>query len=273
LGERKGAVRAIREVWGADSGTNVTKTESFYKELITYRYRIRVHPIPPDGLYTSWDYNRETMVPAANENVAAGRYYTVLRPQGVPVDGVNDDVGQIDSLWGSPAFFDAPDPSFNLALGFENWEQVSGKGDSGSLVYIFELKNAQALANPLIVPYYRDDACLDDGTGDDPVARPWPGETSDDFRVTSGYEALNDYTPYASLRCDQRQGAFGAHGIHYFFTHDSNNAFSPAPITEIDGQQWQFMVPSSAPKNVAAPYANTVRSRLVPAVSNAMPGY
>jgi hypothetical protein len=30
LGERMGAVRAIREIWGADSGTNVTKTESFY---------------------------------------------------------------------------------------------------------------------------------------------------------------------------------------------------------------------------------------------------
>ncbi len=273
LGERQGAVRAIREVWGADSGTNVTKTESFYKELITYRYRIRVHPIPPDGLYTSWDYNRAAMVPAADENVPAGRYYTVLRPQGVPVDGVNDDFGQIDSLWGSPAFFDAPDPSFNLALGFENWEQVSGKGDSGSLVYIFELKNAQALANPLIVPYYRDDACLDDGTGDDPVARPWPGEESTDLRVQNGYEALNDYTPYASLRCDQRQGAFGAHGIHYFFTHDSDNAFTPAPVTEIDGQQWQFMVPSAAPQNVAEPYANTVRSRLVPVVINAMPSY
>ena len=273
LGERRGPVRAIREVWGADSGTNVTKTESFYKELITYRYRIRVHPIPPDGLYTSWDYNRSAMVPAANENVPAGRYYTVLRPQGVPVDGVNDDFGQIDSLQDYPAFFDAPDPTFNLALGFENWEQISGKGDSGSLVYIFELKNAQALANPLIVPYYRDDACLDDGTGDDPVARPWPGERSDDLRVMSGYEALNDYTPYASLRCDQRQGAFGAHGIHYFFTHDSDNAFTPAPITEIDGQQWQFMVPSSAPKNVAAPYANTVRSRLIPVVINAVSGF
>ncbi|HCS28891.1 MAG TPA: hypothetical protein DIW43_15640, partial [Spongiibacteraceae bacterium] len=267
LGERAGPVRAIREVWGADSGTNVTKTETFYREAITYRYRIRVHPIPPDGLYTSWDYNRSAMVPAAGENVAEGRYFTVLRPQGVPVDGINDEFGQIDSAFGSPAFFDAPDPTFNLALGFENWEQVSGKGDSGSLVYIFELKNAQALANPLIVPYYRDDACLDDGTGDDPVARPWPGENSTDARVISGYEQANGGTPYDQLRCDQRQGAFGAHGIHYFFTHDSDNAFTPAPVTEIDGQQWQFMVPTDTPQNVAEPYANTVRTRLVPIVT------
>ena len=57
LGERVGPVRAIREIWGADSGTNVTNTETFYRDAVTYRYHVRVHPIPPDGLYTSWDYN------------------------------------------------------------------------------------------------------------------------------------------------------------------------------------------------------------------------
>ena len=41
--------------------------------------------------------------------------------------------------------------------------------------------------NPAVVPYYRDDACLDDGTGDDPVQRPWPGEASTDPRVQDGY--------------------------------------------------------------------------------------
>ena len=61
LGERVGPLRAIREVWGADSGTNVTKTETFYRDAVTYRYHVRVHPIPPDGLYTSWDYNRNVV--------------------------------------------------------------------------------------------------------------------------------------------------------------------------------------------------------------------
>ena len=42
LGWRAGPVRAIREVWGADSGTNVTKTETFYQA------RRRV-PLPPAG--------------------------------------------------------------------------------------------------------------------------------------------------------------------------------------------------------------------------------
>ncbi|MGH8459239.1 MAG: hypothetical protein ACRESV_07805, partial [Nevskiales bacterium] len=177
LGERCGPVRCIREVWGADSGTNVTKTETFYRDAVTYRYRVRVHPIPPDGLYTSWDYNRGAMLPTAAEagaGVQPGRYFTALRPQGVPVDGQNDDVGQVDGVMPLPGdqcpdlgdqeldqprngrcpmFFDTADPSFNLTLAFNNWEQVSGKGDLGSLVYIFENKGPTSYGNPAVVPY------------------------------------------------------------------------------------------------------------------------
>ncbi|HXG27317.1 MAG TPA: neutral/alkaline non-lysosomal ceramidase N-terminal domain-containing protein, partial [Nevskiales bacterium] len=288
LGERCGPVRCIREVWGADSGTNVTKTETFYRDAITYRYRVRVHPIPPDGLYTSWDYNRSAMLPAPGEDVPAGRYFTALRPQGVPIDGVNDDVGQVDGIVPvagqcitpdglqppgptglCPAFFDAADPSFNLPLAFNNWEQVSGKGRSGSLVYLFELKGPTSLANPLVVPYYRDDACLDDGTGDDPVPRPWPGEsyTWNGGKVPQAYDARAgrplDHSGKTFADCLQRQGAHGAHGIHYFATHDTDNLFVEGkPLTEIDGQQWQFMVPTERPRNVGDHYANVVRAPL-----------
>ncbi len=257
LGERMGPVRAIREVWGADSGTNVTKTETFYRDAIAYRYHVRVHPIPPDGLYTSWDYNAGV----------ASRYYNLLKPNGVAIDGVNDDVGQVDGVFGIPAFFDAPDPTFNVPSAILNWEQISGAGDAGSLVYIVEIKGGTTLVNPAVVPYYRDDKCLDDGTGDDPVARPWPGEASTDPRVRDGYSAAAGGTPYAQLTCDQRQGAWGAHGVHYFVTGDSDNAASPEVLTEIDVQQWQFAVPTAAPANVAQPYANTVILRLLPVVT------
>ena len=27
-----------------------------------------------------------------------GRYYTILRPQGVPIDGINDDTGNVDGF-------------------------------------------------------------------------------------------------------------------------------------------------------------------------------
>jgi hypothetical protein len=248
LGERIGPVRAIRETWGADSGTNVTKTETFYRNAVTYRYHVRVHPIPPDGLYTSWDYNAGVVA----------RYFNTLKAGGVPIDGQNDDVGNVDGLFGFPAFFDAPDPTFSVPTAIFNWEQVSGANDFGSLVYIVELKGATTAVNPAVVPYYRDDACLDDGTGDDPVPRPWPGEPSTDPRVRDGYVAANGGTPYEQLTCAQRQGAWGAHGIHYFFSGDSDNAASPEVLTEIDAQQWQFVVPTAAPVNVGQPYANTV---------------
>jgi hypothetical protein len=248
LGELEGPVRAIREVWGADSGTNVTKTETFYRDAIAYRYRVRVHPIPPDGLYTSWDYNRGV----------AATYYNETKTEGVAIDGVNDDVGQVDEVGGQPAFFDAPDPTFTKPLAFLNWEQVSGAGDSGSLVYIFEMKNPQSLANPTVVPYYRDDACLDDGTGDDPSPRQQPGDTlSEDEKLPCVNEAPEGYNgPF-------QQGAFGSHGVHYFITGDTDNAFSPAKVNEIDGQQWQFAVPTAAPTNVGDAYANTVKTPLV----------
>ncbi len=252
LGERRGPVRAIRETWGADSGTNVTKTEAFYRDEVTYRYHVRVHPIPPDGLYTSWDYNHGI----------AAKYYNVLKPDGVDIDGINDDAGNIDSVSNFPAFFDIPDPTFNLPSAILNWEEVSGASDFGSLVYIIELKGPTTFTNPAVVPYYRDDKCLDDGTGDDPVHRPWPGEASTDQRVKDGYSAAAGGVPYDQLTCDQKQGAWGAHGVHYFFTQDSDNLAQPETLTEIDSQQWQFTVPTEEPTNVGDAYAWVVKAPL-----------
>ncbi|MEX0836151.1 MAG: hypothetical protein WD010_08675, partial [Nitriliruptor sp.] len=257
IGWRSGPVRAIREVWGADSGTNVTKTETFYRDAVQYRYRVRVHPIPPDGLYTSWDYDGD--VAACYYNVT-----TVLQDRrdgdcvgGVQVDGVDDErVGNIDGfdLNGDgdidfPAFFDVTDPTFDVPLAFGRWEQVSGKDDNGSLVYLFEMTGPTTLTNPIVIPYYRDDACLDDGTGDLPVARPWPGEPSTDQRVVAGYQLAGGYGPDDEVPCADRQGAYGSHGVHFLVTHDSDNAFvgSPVPLTEIDGSQWQWAVPTEAP--------------------------
>ena len=261
LGERRGPVRAIREVWGADSGTNVTKTETFYRDAVTYRYRLRVHPIPPDGLYTSWDYNAGV----------ATHYFNALKPDGVAIDGRADDVGQVDSVAGTPAFFDAPDPTFDLPLSLLKWEQVSGAGDAGSLVYVFENKGPTTLATPTVVPFYRDDACWDDGTGDDPVPRPYPGESSDDPRV-AGHQRFAGDVPYGERPCEQRQGAWGAHGVHYFVTGDTDNLFvgTPVPVTEVDAQQWQFAVPTAEPAAVGEPYAQEVRVPLV-AVAVAQP--
>ena len=58
LGERAGPVRAIRETWGADSGTNVIRRETFYRDEMRQKTWLRVHVIPPlDGIYAQWDFN------------------------------------------------------------------------------------------------------------------------------------------------------------------------------------------------------------------------
>jgi hypothetical protein len=279
LGWRQGPVRAIREIWGADSGTNVTKTETYYRNTDVYRYHVRVHPIPADGLYTSWDYNKGV----------AATYYNSLRPNGVAIDGINDDTGQVDKLpdsgqpcpWtgqevdgnrvpcpGDPAYIDVADPTFDIPSAVERPEQVSGKGDAGAVAYVFELKGATSATNSAAVPYYRDDSCLDDGTGDDPVARPWPGEASFDPRVAGAYvqraiakgapkeltfdELKAECEKHASAAPwgrDPFQGAFASHGTHFFATHDSDNGTAGVPVDEVDGQQWRYAIPETQPTN------------------------
>src|SRR5438094_845854 len=62
------------------------------------------------------------------------------------------------------------------------------------------------------------------------------------------------------------QGAHAAHGIHYFFSNDTDNLAAPEDITEIDAQQWQFTVPTPQPTNVGQPYGNDVIAPLEAAV-------
>jgi hypothetical protein len=260
LGERYGPVRAIREVWGADSGTNTTKTEYYYRDYYVFRYHLRVHPIPPDGIYTSWDHNAGSVTRYFDEGMT-----DTGRPDGVAIDGKNDDVGNVDSIAGQPAYFDVTDPPFAQPLAFYNWEEVSGK--HGSLVYMFQLNDAKDAEEPLIVPYYRDDACFDDGTGDDPVPRPWPGEASTDPRVEAGYSMENGGTPYADLACSQKQGAYASHGVHFMFTSDTDNAFLPKSTTEVDGEQYIWAVPTKKASNVGDEYANSVKLPLAATVT------
>ncbi|HEU5034238.1 MAG TPA: hypothetical protein VFT62_05705 [Mycobacteriales bacterium] len=297
LGWRQGPVRAIREIWGADSGTNVTKTEYYYRDADVYAYHVRVHPIPPDGLYTDWSYRPGI----------ATTYYNVVQQAGVPIDGQPDtSVGEVDQVpvTGQEAEINTCDPHFTLCSALDNPEEVAGPGFG--LVYEFELTGPTAAAgNAAVVPYYRDDACFDDGTGDAPAPRPWPGEASTDERVQKGYLAYwQSYydthpdiaarfptgrpTSYSDLKCQPQlavhgdptknptvppwqimpfSGAIAEHGIHFFATQDSDNAFGPKNVDEIDGQQWRFEVPMATPTNVLVPYGANVSAKLVPVVT------
>jgi hypothetical protein len=206
MGEKAGPVRVIRATWGADSSTNNVRTEIFYPEMVMYQDELRVHPIPPlDGIYVQRD-------------MAAGRitkYYNNYQPQGVPVDGINDEafgnfhahvgpdgvsVDSADTLGqtvrslnggnpltvGSPndngsacdsagnaclhGDFDVTDVAFSGPPGTLQWEELDGP--YGSTVERWNVHTITPVGTPLgavaAFPYYRDDACFDDGTGMDP---------------------------------------------------------------------------------------------------------
>ena len=266
LGWRVGPVRAIREIWGADSGTNVTKTETYYRDADVFHYHVRVHPIPPDGLYTSWDYRLG----------AVTTYYNRIQSGGVAIDGVNDNHTHVDQGPTGPTYFDTCDPTFDVCSALENPEEVAGP--NGGLVYVAELAGPTSAVHPAVMPYYRDDACLDDGTGDAPAPRPYPGDASTDPKVEQGYV---DYwkahgapatLQYSDLKCNPADtnpndppwqktpfaGAIGQSGLHFFFTSDSDNAFTPKTVDEIDAQQWRYEIPMSAAANKLDEYGNNV---------------
>jgi hypothetical protein len=302
LGERVGPVRAIRETWGADSGTNVIRRESFYRDQMRQKTWLRVHVIPPlDGIYAQWDFNAGRV----------DRFYNSANPEGVPIDGRNDEVyGNFDDpcneRWdandsraaldtayrnlyrqagGCDAAkalenlpegdyyhqsVDAGDATFadaNAALG---WSQVSGP--HGTIVDRIvttpqDLTPGGAVQGLAAIPYYRDDACFDDGTG----TNPGPVlnlRSADEPRTLADGTARRCWQPKDGARDgDPRffQGSIGTHGLHLLFLADSDNARMPAPLTEIVSE-WQMVMLEGDPGNVGERYGRSFEKPLVATV-------
>jgi hypothetical protein len=278
LGELRGPVRAIRETWGADSGTNVIRRETFYRESLVQKSWLRVHPIPPlDGIYAQWDFN----------GGAVTKFFNSKHPEGVAVDGRNDeafgnlddpcndnysanDTGQLDQ--GYRSFYaatplcdlspyhqsvDVFDPTFNQANAALEWSQVTGPG--GTVVDRYntapeDLTPGGLAQSVVAVPYYRDDSCFDDGTGDDPGARVKPGSSDEPRKRADGSDRKcwhpEDGAPDASDRFFQ--GSIATHGVHLLFIADSDNARQTVPIDEIVSQQDMLMLPGQQPATVGA---------------------
>ena len=199
LGERSGPVRTMRETWGADSATNNIRRETFYRDEIRQENYLRVHVIPPfDGIYVQWDYNAGKVA----------RYSNPYRPEGVTIDGKNDEVFgntnahiaqdrvelkdddptpvtgplnvSVPLQGGDPSRcdfgsedgicndLDFTDPTFSGPHGALSWEEVAGP--YGSLVTRWTKLdvNAGNAYQVTTLPYYRDDSCFDDGTGSNP---------------------------------------------------------------------------------------------------------
>ncbi len=306
MGERSGAVRTIRETWGADSGTNVIRREVFYRDQIQYQTYLRVHVIPPlDGIYQQWDYNANRIT----------RYYNPQRPAGVKVDGMNDEVfGNFDDpctakwdgththdvltptyreayrtagLCGLPYHqsVDLLDPTHSAVNSALQWEQLAGP--YGSIVTrsaLNEVTAGGAVQSIFAVPYYRDDACFDDGTGTDPGPRLRPRSNNE---PTTYVNPANPGGTVRPRRCwtdsagtpnpafapqgDIRvfQGSIGSHGLHLLFVAESDNASLTVPLTEIDGVQRQVILRGEQP-NVGERYGRWIEFPLV-ALVGALP--
>jgi hypothetical protein len=292
LGERAGPVRFIRATWGADSGTNVIREETFYRDSVDYASWLRVHVIPPaDGIYTQWDYN-------------AGRvdtYYNPNNMNGVAIDGHDDElVGnyddpcqpRYDTVYGPiyrmlpPQFcsdddpyyhlsIDLVDPTFSTVNGQLQWEEITGQ--AGTVVDRWRILqvtpgSAQGL---WAASYYRDNSCFDDGTGtnpgpklnlrngDEPNTYTYPDGTTVQrtcWKPSDGIPA-NDGDPRFF------QGSIGVNGLHLMFIVDSDNAFLTKPVTEVDAAQRQVILPGKQ-ANVGERYGRNVEVPLEAVVTD-----
>ena len=219
MGIKAGPVRVIRVTWGSDSGTNVTRTDIFYADSIVHQFGLRVHPIPPlDGIYTQWDMAAGRITTYYNPYNSAGVPVTGINPvllgdmnAHIGPDGIsessNDALGRATGpiSVGSPnnqtctssacvfGSFNVADPTFS---GEEptllNWEEMTGP--VGTLVEKWQIDQstvspggAQGLVEAQ--PYYVDDSCFDDGTGNDPGPRVIP--RSDQEPQTWGFANVN----------------------------------------------------------------------------------
>ena len=304
FGERWGPVRVIRAAWGADSSTNNVKTEIFYPDTIMFGDNLRVHPIPPfDGIYVMWDYRAGTVA----------TYYNPWQPQGVAIDGQNDEVfgnqkwtvtpggaeiqdgdpvpvvGPLDVKAGSPDAsnceiggqdsvcndIDVADPTFDGPSGALNWEETAGP--NGGVVTRWAIKkHTGGDAYTLVAtPYYRDDSCFDDGTGNDPG--PHLKKRSVDEGTSPAYEgdASMYYDPsdptggpsgdgwkprvcWTPADGDPQDASIGdgrprkfwnadiaTQGMHVNLIADSDNAYQTVPVDEIDFEQRMVVLPPS----------------------------
>jgi hypothetical protein len=284
MGVRSGPVRVIRSTWGADSGTNTVRTELFYREEIRQDDYLRVHPVPPgDGIYTQWDYNAGKVT----------TYYNPYKPDGVPIDGRNDDVlGNYnahvgsDGLrfqgteLGSPADSDCPndacidndvdvvDPTLSGPHGALSYEEVTGP--YGTLVSRFWTKQqTPGSAYSLVaLPYYRDDSCFDDGTGTDPGMHLRPRATDPVVDSTGAPRKCwkpSDGDPALYPPDHFFQGDIATHGVHLELIVDSDNAFVPVALTELDVEQ-RIVLLSGRRANVGEQYGRGAEKPLVAVV-------
>lgn len=290
LGEKSGPVRTIRESWGADSGTNVVRREVFYRDEFRQVQFLRVHPLPPlGGVYSYWDFNAGRMT----------RFTNPMRPDGIAVDGSNDHefMGNFDDpcnekydtdpdryttidrayrelvqqvpFCGTTEYHfstDVMDPASSQLL--LPWTQTSGPWGTVVDRHSLALRHVTPGGAPqsfLVMPYYRDDSCFDDGTGTDPGPRLRP-RSSDEPPTTSAGGPRRCWRPSDGIPApgDEQffQGQIAAHGVNVLAVPESDNLRTTFPLTEIVSEQRLVVLPGD-PGNVGERYGRGFEKPLV----------
>jgi hypothetical protein len=301
LGERVGPVRAIRETWGADSGTNVVRRETFYRRELRQKTWLRVHVIPPlDGIYAQWDFNAGRVT----------RFFNARKPSGVAIDGRNDEVlGNLDDpcqdkydaqsnpndtspidqqyrslyemfrLCTEPwneyhLSADIPDLSHSEPGATLGWSQVAGR--HGTIVDRYDAQYLSQSPGGLVqgvfaMPYYRDDSCFDDGTGSDPGPKVNLRSGNETDTAADGTKRRcwrpSDGLPEGSDHF--YQGSIATHGLHILLVADSDNARLTVPTTEMVAEQRMVMLQGFRDGRAGEQYGRGFEKPLVPAVTPA----
>ena len=300
LGERTGPVRVIRETWGADSGTNVIRRETFYRDEVRQKNFLRVHVIPPlDGIYAQWDFNAG----------AVDRYYNSAGPaEGVAVDGSNDEaLGNFDdpcnplydgndtsafdqqfrAVYRQAQFtcsgfpyhqsIDIPDVTQSEANAAQQWNVTTG--DHGTIVDRYQVddvteQSAGGLAQSVFaVPYYRDDSCFDDGTGMNPGRKVRLRSANEPRTYVAPDGTTQDrkcWTPADGVPEEGTerffQGSIGTHGLHILLIADSDNARQTQPVSELIAEHRMVMLPGRRDGSVGEAYGRGFEKPLVATV-------
>jgi hypothetical protein len=198
------------------------------------------------------------------------------------------------------------DPSFDGPVGALNWEEVAGP--NGGVVTRWSIKkHTGGDAYTLIAtPYYRDDSCFDDGTGNDPgphlksrsvdtgTGTGYDGDAAQYFDPSDptggpkgdGWKARVCWTPADGDPQDASVGDgrprkflnadIATHGLHINLIADSDNAYQTVPIDEVDSEQRMVVLPpetvdpsgtTTGTVNVGEKYGRSVEYALQPIVT------
>jgi len=182
--------------------------------------------------------------------------------QGSCPDGATSDACVNNDIDVSDPTFSGPNPGLN-------YEEVTGP--YGTLVHRIGIRQITAGTGYSVatVPYYRDDACFDDGTGSDPG--PHLARRAVDPTVDSSGQARECWTPAmgdpASVvpRDHLYQGDIGTHGVHIELIADSDNATTTVPLTEIDSEARIVVLPGLQ-QNVGEQYGRGTEKPLLATV-------